>query len=48
MLVDAMDKFSRPELRGVPCDQLLLAAARAHLARPASTYLPRSPFGLRN
>jgi hypothetical protein len=48
MLVDAMEKFSRPELRAVPCDQLVLAAARAHLARPACTYLPRSPFSLRN
>jgi hypothetical protein len=48
MLVDAMEKFSRPELRAVPCDQLMVAAARAHLARPASAYLPRSHFSLRN
>jgi hypothetical protein len=48
MLVDAMEKFSRPELRAVPCDILTLAAVRAQLARPAATYLPRSHFGLRN
>jgi len=48
MLVDAMEKFSRPELRAVPCDQLALAAVRAHVARPTSTYLPRSHFSLRN
>jgi hypothetical protein len=48
MLVDAMEKFSRPEVRAVPCDRLTLAAVRAHLARPASVYLPRSHFGLRN
>jgi hypothetical protein len=48
MLVDAMEKFSRPEVRAVPCDQLTLAAFRAHLARPASIYLPRSHVGLRH
>jgi hypothetical protein len=48
MLVDTMEKFSRPELRAVPCDILTLAAVHAHLARPAATYLPRSHFGLRN
>jgi hypothetical protein len=48
MLVDAMEKFSRPEVRAVPCDQLTLAAFRAHLARPASVYLPRSHVGLRH
>jgi hypothetical protein len=47
-LVDAMDKLSRPELRAVPCDQLVLAAVRAQLARPASAYLTHSHFGLRN
>jgi hypothetical protein len=47
-LVDAMEKFSRPELRAVPCDRLALAAARAHLARPASAYLTHSNFSLRN
>jgi len=48
MLVDAMEKFSRPELRAVPCDRLLLTAVRAQLARPASTSQPYSHFGLRN
>jgi hypothetical protein len=48
MLVDTMEKFSRPELRAVSCDILTLAAVHAHLARPAATYLPRSHFGLRN
>jgi hypothetical protein len=48
MLVDAMEKFSRPELRAVPCDRLVLAAVRAQLARPASAYLPHSQFSLRN
>jgi len=48
MLVDAMEKFSRPELRAVPCDQSTLAAVRAQLARPASAYLPHSHFSVRN
>jgi hypothetical protein len=43
-----MEKFSRPELRAVPCDRWVLAAVHAQLARPASTYLPHSHFGLRN
>ena len=47
-LVNAMEKFSRPELRAVPCDRLVLAAVRAHLARPASAYLTHSNFSLRN
>jgi hypothetical protein len=47
-LVNAMEKFSRPEARAVPCDRLALAAVRAHLARPASAYLTHSNFGLRN
>jgi hypothetical protein len=48
-LVNAMEKFSRPELRAVPCDRLALAGVRAHLARPASAaYLTRSNYGLRN
>jgi hypothetical protein len=49
MLVDAMEKLSRPELRAVPCDRLVLAAVRAQLARPVSAaYLTHSNFGLRN
>jgi hypothetical protein len=35
MLIDTMDEISRPELRAVPCDDRLLAALRAQLARPA-------------
>jgi hypothetical protein len=47
-LVSAMEKFSRPELRAVPCDRMTLAAVRTHLARPASAYLTHSNFSLRN
>jgi hypothetical protein len=48
-LVDTLEKFSRPELRAVPCDRLVLAAVHAQLARPASAYLPYvSHFSLRN
>ena len=35
MLIDTMEAISRPELRAVPCDDQLLAAVRAQLARPA-------------
>lgn len=38
MLVEAMEKFSRPEWRAVPCDERDLAALRAQLARPAAAY----------
>jgi hypothetical protein len=49
MLIDAMEKVVRPELRAVPCDRRVLAAVRAHLARPASAYAHgASRFGLRN
>jgi len=49
MLVDAMEKFSRPEWRARPCDRLELAAVRAQLARPAAPYPPyASRFSLRN
>jgi hypothetical protein len=49
MLVDTMEKLSRPERRAVPCDRLELAAVRAQLARPASAYLAyASRFSLRN
>jgi hypothetical protein len=48
-LVNAMEKFSRPELRAVSCDRLALAAVRAHLARPASAvHMTHANFGLRN
>jgi hypothetical protein len=36
MLIDAMEEVSRPELRAMPCDPLVVAAVHAHLARPAS------------
>jgi hypothetical protein len=49
MLVDAMEKVSRPECRAVRCDRLVLAAVHAHLARPASAYAAYgSRFSLRN
>jgi len=49
MLIDAMEKVSRPEFRAVPCDPWVLAAVRAQLARPASPYaLGASRFSLRN
>jgi hypothetical protein len=35
-LIDAMETVSRPETRAIPCDQRMLAAFRAQLARPAS------------
>jgi hypothetical protein len=38
MLIDAMEEVSRPELRAMPCDPLVVAAVHAHLARPASAY----------
>ena len=49
MLIDAMEKVSRPEFRAVPCDLSVLAAVSAQLARPASPYLHGgSRFSLRN
>jgi hypothetical protein len=49
MLIDTMEKVARPEFRAVPCDRRVLAAASAHLARPASVYAPgASRFSLRN
>jgi hypothetical protein len=49
MLVATLEKFSRPEWRGLPCDDLELAAVRAHLARPATAYPAyASHFSLRN
>jgi hypothetical protein len=48
-LVDTMEKLSRPEWRAVPCDELVLAAVRAQLARPAAAYFAHgSRFSLRN
>ena len=49
MLIDAMEAISRPELRAVPCDEQLLAALRAQLARPALARAPyASAYSLRN
>jgi hypothetical protein len=49
MLIDAMEEASRPEVRSVPCDHLVLAAVRAQLSRPASPYTHHgSHFSLRN
>jgi len=49
MLVDAMEKYSAPEWRGIPCDRRELAALRAQLARPAAPYpVAASRFSLRN
>jgi hypothetical protein len=49
MLIDAMEKVSRPEIRALPCDLSVLAAVSAHLARPASPYgYGASRFSLRN
>jgi len=48
-LVEAMEEVSRPEVRALPCDRLVLAALRAQLARPASPYAHcGSHFSLRN
>src|SRR5580693_6022008 len=35
-LVDAMEEFSRPDVRRLPCHPSLLVAVRAQLARPVS------------
>ena len=49
MLVDTMEKFSRPEWRAIPCDPTELASVRDQLARPAAAYFAyASRFSLRN
>ena len=49
MLIDTMEEISRPESRAVPCDISVLAALRAHLARPASARMPYATgYSLRN
>jgi hypothetical protein len=49
MLVDTMEKVSRPDVRSLPCDPSILVALRAQLARPASCYTHcGSNFRLRN
>jgi hypothetical protein len=48
-LIDAMEEVSRPELRAVPCDRLVLAAVMAQLSRPASAGAHgASGYSLRN
>jgi hypothetical protein len=49
MLIEAMEKFSRPEWRARPVDRLEHVALQARLARPAMAYPARaSRFSLRN
>ena len=36
MLIDAMERVSRPELRNLPCDRSVRAAVYAQLSRPAA------------
>jgi hypothetical protein len=49
MLVETMDKVSRPELRTARCARSLVAAVESHLARPARRHgLCGSSFSLRN
>jgi biotin-(acetyl-CoA carboxylase) ligase len=48
-LIDTMEQVSAPELRAIPCDQLVLAAFRAQLARPATACAYYgSTYSLRN
>jgi hypothetical protein len=48
-LIETMDEVSRPELRVLPIDRLVLAAVYAQLARPAPARAPGgSAFSLRN
>jgi len=49
MLVDAMEEFSRPDIRCSPCHPSMLVALRAQLARPVSPAAHgASCFSLRN
>jgi hypothetical protein len=49
MLIDTMEKVSRPEFRTLPCDPSILMALRAQLARPVTCYAHcGSEFSLRN
>jgi len=48
-LIEAMEKFSRPEWRARPVEQPELVAMRARLAQPAMAYpAGASRFSLRN
>jgi hypothetical protein len=49
MLVEAMEQAADPEFRAIPCDQAILIAVGAQLARPASPCgFGASNFSLRN
>ena len=49
MLVEAMEKFSAPEWRAIPCERRELAALHVQLAGPAAPYPAlASRFSLRN
>ena len=49
MLVDAMERASRPEIRALACEDAILSQVRAQLSRPASPYrFGASPVSLRN
>jgi hypothetical protein len=46
-LIATMEQIARPEVRAMPCDELVLAAVRAQLAKPARTHpTGASPFRL--
>jgi hypothetical protein len=48
-LIDAMEQAAAPEVREAPCDAWLVAAASAHLARPAASFAHcGSAYSLRN
>jgi hypothetical protein len=46
LLVDAMEEFSRPDIRSLPCHPSLVLAARAQLAHPVSGAHGACHFGL--
>jgi hypothetical protein len=49
MLIDVMEEISRPEIRALPCDRLVLAAVAVQLKRPVSPYARHaSRFSFRN
>jgi hypothetical protein len=49
MLVLAMERASRPEVRSLPCHRAILAGLHAQLSRPASLIgNGASAFSLRN
>lgn len=46
-LIDTYEEVSRPEIRSIPCNDDLLAALRAQLARPVNLPYGAS-YGLRH